>query len=115
MHCTRISKLCKEDILSSLHELSSHLHGAADRSLPEREIEHMMQSEWDQRAFDNTKDQGPKISCPGHQSAKGIDSVLYERPEKIHRNAAATYVIVEMIGTNLDPPKNESAFGSWIL
>ena len=71
-----------------------------------------MQAEWNQRTFDNTEDQGSQVSCACDKSSQSVDSVLYDRPYKYIRIPTPTYVMVETIGTNLDPPKNDSAFGS---
>ena len=89
MYGTRICQLGEKDILSALHELSRHFHGAAHRCLPEREIEHMMQAERDQRAFDDTEDQRAEISRPCHQAAKRIDPILNKGPEEIHHDPHA--------------------------
>ena len=84
MYCIRISKLCKEDILSALNNLTGHFHRTAHRRLPEGEIEYMVQSERDQRTLDNTEDQRSEVACSCDKSSQSIDSVLYKRPYKIH-------------------------------
>ena len=80
----RIRKLCKKDILSALHHLTCDLSRSTYCGLPERHIEYVMQSKWDQRTFDQTKDQRSDIARTGHQPAQRIDSILYCRPHKVH-------------------------------
>ena len=87
VNCVRIRKLCKKDVLSALHKLAAHFHRTAHRSLPERKIEYMMQSEGDQGTFYNTENQRSKVSCACYKSAQRIDPILYERPHKIHKDS----------------------------
>ena len=82
----RISKLCKEDVLSSLYHLSRNFHCSTDCCLPEWHVKYVMKSERNQSSLNNTKNQGSQISASGYQSAKCINSILYNRPGKIHSN-----------------------------
>ena len=80
----RIGKLCEKDILTTLDQFSANFHRSADSGLPERKVEHMMQSERDQRTFYNTEDQCSEISGSCYQTAQCIDTVLHNRPYEIH-------------------------------
>ena len=87
MRHIRACKLSEEDILSALDQIAIYHHGSANCSLPEWHIKYMMKAKWNQRPFDDTKDQGSKISGSGHQSAQGKDAVLNSRPNKVHKNS----------------------------
>ena len=89
MYRSRISQLCKEDVLSSFHDLPRDFHRAAHCSLPEWKIEYMVQAKGDQCSFDNTEDQGSQISCSRDQASQGINSVLHHRPDEVHQNTHA--------------------------
>ena len=87
MRDRRIGKLCEEDVLTALNELSGHLHRAADRSLPERQIEHMMQAKRDQGTLDDAEDQRTDIAGARHQTAQRIDAILHHWPDEEHQDA----------------------------
>ena len=80
----RISKLCEEDILTSLDQLSADFHRSADSCLPEWKIEYMVQTEWDQCTFYNTEDQCSKVTRSCYQTTQCIDTVLHDWPYEIH-------------------------------
>ena len=83
----RVRKLCKEDILASLDELSGYIHSAADCRLPERHVEHMMKSEGNESPFYNSEDQCTKIAGACYQAAQCKDCILYQRPDKVHQDS----------------------------
>ena len=72
----RISKLCKEDILSALYHLSCNFHSSAHCCLPEWHIKYMMQPKGDQCSFNNTK----------NQEFPDIHFLLPDRPEHKYRS-----------------------------
>ena len=83
----RIRKLCEENILSALHHLSCHFHGTSDCCLPERHIEYVMQTKWNQCSLNQTENQRSDITGAGYQATQRINAVLYNRPYKIHYNS----------------------------
>ena len=89
MRHVRACKLSEEDILSALDQIAIYHHRPANCSLPEWHIKYMMKAKWDQCPFDDTEDQGSKISGSGHQSAQGKDAVLNSRPDKVHKDSYA--------------------------
>ena len=115
MHCGRISQLSEEDILSAFHDLSCDLHCSAHCCLPERKVEYVVQAEGDERTLDDTEDQSSDVARSRDETAQCVDPVLDHRPDKIHQDSHAYISDRGNDRTNLDPPKNESAFGSWIL
>src|SRR5699024_9497065 len=46
MYSTWICQLSKENILSSLYQLSCHFHSSSHGCLPERKIKYVMESKW---------------------------------------------------------------------
>ena len=80
----RISKLCKENILSTLNKISCNIHSSTDRRLPERHIKYMMKSKWNKSSLNYTKSKCSKITTASNKTAKCINTVLDYRPYKIH-------------------------------
>ena len=89
VHCGRISQLSEEDILSAFHDLSRDFHRSSHCGLPERKIEYMVQTKWDERTLDDTEDQSSDISSSGYEPAQCINPVLDYRPDKIHQDSHA--------------------------
>ena len=89
VHCRRISQLSEEDILSAFHDLSRDFHRSSHCGLPERKIEYMVQTKWDERTLDDTEDQSSDISSSGYEPAQCINPVLDYRPDKIHQDSHA--------------------------
>ena len=87
VYCRRICQLGKENILTSLDQLSGHFHGSSNSSLPEWKIKYMVKSKGDQGSLDDTEDKGSHIAGSCNQAAQGVDSILYYRPYKIHGNS----------------------------
>ena len=83
----RISKLCKENILSALNHLSGNFHRTAYGCLPERHVEYVMQTKRDQSSLNKSEDQGSYISGTCYQSAQCVNSVLDNRPYKVKKNS----------------------------
>ena len=84
---SRISKLGKENILSTLNHFSGNLHGTTHSSLPERHIKYMMQTKRNQCTLDQTKDQCSHITGSCYQSAQCINTILDYRPYKIQKDS----------------------------
>ena len=63
----RGSELCKEDVLTTLDQVAIHHHGAADTSLPEWQIEYVVQTKWNESTLDDTKNQGTDIACASNE------------------------------------------------
>ena len=82
-----IGQLGEEDVLSAGDHGAGHLHGTAHGSLPEGEIEHVVQAEGDEQALDEAKEEGAEVARTVHQHAKGVDAGLNGLPDKEHQNA----------------------------
>ena len=81
LNILRISKLCKENVLSALNELSCNLHLSADCCLPERHVKYVMKSEWDKRTLDKSENKRSDISASCYETTESEDSLLNEWPE----------------------------------
>ena len=80
-------QLGKEDVLRALHEHAVDGGGAAECGLPEGHIEHMVQTEGDERTLDDAVDPGACIARARDQIAQQRDPALHDRPEIEHHDA----------------------------
>ena len=86
--CGRLGcQFCEEDVLRTGNHVAVDHHGTAQFRLPERHIEHVMQSERDQRTFQNTIDPCTGVTGVKNQCTQMRDAGLYDRPEIEHDNA----------------------------
>ena len=83
---TRISKLCKEDVLRTFDQLSANFHCSADTGLPERKIKYMMKSKRDQCSFHETVYPGSGVSGFQYQITNTVNPFLDRRPCEEHQN-----------------------------
>ena len=81
------SQLGKEDVLCAGHGDAIDDGGAAHSGLPERHIEHMMQSKGDQRTLQQTVNKGACVAGSQHQCAQRGNTALHHRPDIEHGNA----------------------------
>lgn len=63
----------EEDILRTFNQLAAYHGGAAQRGLPEGEIEHMMQAKGNQGALDDSVQPGTRIAGGAHQIAQHVN------------------------------------------
>ena len=80
-------QLGKEDILRTLYQHTVDHSGAAQRGLPEGDVEHVMQAERNERALDKAIQPGAGIAGGQHKAAQRVDAGLNDRPDVVHRNA----------------------------
>ena len=97
----RVSELCKENVLGTFYYLTAYFHRSAYGCLPERKIEHMVESEWDQKSFHQTIDPGSCVTGFQNHISYCVDSCLDDRPDEVHQN---TNTCVNKSGDN----RNES-------
>lgn len=63
----------EEDILRTFNQLAAYHGGAAQRGLPEGEIEHMMQAKGNQGALNDSVQPGTRIAGGAHQIAQHVN------------------------------------------
>ena len=81
------SQLGKEDVLCAGHGDAIDDGGAAHSGLPERHIEHMMQSKGDQRTLQQAVNKGTCVAGSQHQCTQCGNTALHHRPDIEHGNA----------------------------
>ena len=79
-------KLRKEYILRALDGHAVYYHRAAKLGLPERHIEHMVQSERNERPFQNAVYPGTGVAAFQHELTELRDSRLNRRPDEEHQH-----------------------------
>ena len=83
----RSGQLGEEDVLRALHQRAAHHGRASERGLPERNIEHMVQTERDERALNKAVQPGAAIAGREDKAAERVDAALNHRPDIIHCDA----------------------------
>ena len=79
-------QLGKEDVLCTLDQLAADHCRAAERGLPERDIEYMVQAERDERTLDEAVQPGACVARCENEAAQGVDTGLDDRPDVVHRD-----------------------------
>ena len=87
MRDARGCQLGKEDVLRAFDQCAADHGRTAERGLPERDIEHMVQAERDERALDEAIQPGARIARGEHERAQRVNAGLDHRPDEVHRNA----------------------------
>ena len=77
----------KEDVLRTLDQHAVDHSRAAQRGLPERDIEHVMQAKRNERTLDEAIQPCACVTGCQHEAAQRIDAVLDNGPDVVHRNA----------------------------
>ena len=80
-------QLGKEDVLCAGHGHAIDDGGAAHSGLPERHIEHMMQSKGNQRTLQQAVNKGTCVAGSQHQCTQCGNPALHHRPDIEHGNA----------------------------
>ena len=80
-------KLCKENVLRAHDSLSVDDSRAAKTSLPERQVENMVQAKGDKCTFATPEEESAEIARSLNDTAERENARLNERPHEIHDDA----------------------------